>query len=644
MTTREQTTDTLDVSVEGIGGIESTTVTLDRGVNVLEGRNATNRTSLLQAIMAGLGSTAVSLKGDREEGSVELDIGGETATRTLKREGDTVQFSGDPFLSETTEADLFAFLLESSETRQAVTSGDNLRDVIMRPVDTYDIERQTRNLRKERNGIDSRLETLKTRRRQLPTLEEKRVELEAELDEAEEALAEARKAFDAADGDVETKQEQKERLEETLDELSEAQSDLDDIQYRLETERKALNSAREELETKQTQLDELPALSDRSLTEIEEEISELRQQKRVYDTRVSKLHRIVQFNEEMLEGEGVLDGVFEQDDGPVTDELLGDAGTTRCWTCGSAVSEGEIAEMLDRLREVSQAQRRNRNELEAKLEEVTNERDRLTDVQQRREKITEAIASLTADIERREETLEDLETSETTLHNRIDELESEASRLDGVAESRVLELQKAVAEQEITCKRLEREREQVTEKIESLEATADKISELETKREQVTEQLRELQTRIDRLEAESVNAFNEHMEELVELLEYDNIARVWLERRKEGTTGRDGAESTFELHIVRTSETGIAYEDTVDHLSESEREVVGLVFALAGYLVHEVYETVPFMLLDSLEAIDSERIATLIEYLTDYAPTIVAALLPEDADALDGSYTRIENI
>ncbi len=53
----------------------------------------------------------------------------------------------------------------------------------------------------------------------------------------------------------------------------------------------------------------------------------------------------------------------------------------------------------------------------------------------------------------------------------------------------------------------------------------------------------------------------------------------------------------------------MAYEDTLRHLSESEREVTGFVFALAGYLVHDVHEQVPFMLLDSLEAIDSDRIA-----------------------------------
>jgi len=51
------------------------------------------------------------------------------------------------------------------------------------------------------------------------------------------------------------------------------------------------------------------------------------------------------------------------------------------------------------------------------------------------------------------------------------------------------------------------------------------------------------------------------------------------------------------------------------------------VFALAGYLAHEVYDDIPFMLLDSLEAIDSERIARLINYLDDYTDYLLVALL-----------------
>ena len=118
---------------------------------------------------------------------------------------------------------------------------------------------------------------------------------------------------------------------------------------------------------------------------------------------------------------------------------------------------------------------------------------------------------------------------------------------------------------------------------------------------------------------------------------------MWIERtEKEVREGRQKvSQSTFDLHVVRATEDGAVYEDTVDTLSESEREVVGLMVALAGYLVHEVYETVPMMLLDSLEAIDSERIGALIEYIAEYAPYLVVALLPEDAEALDEEYERI---
>ena len=136
------------------------------------------------------------------------------------------------------------------------------------------------------------------------------------------------------------------------------------------------------------------------------------------------------------------------------------------------------------------------------------------------------------------------------------------------------------------------------------------------------------------------------MATVLDILGYDNLERIWIEQveRTVREGRRNGTKTLFELHIVRSTQGGATFEDTIDHLSESEREVTGLVFALAGYLVHDVYETVPFMLLDSLEAIDSERIANLIEYVADYAEFLVVALLPEDAQALDDTYARVTEI
>ncbi len=136
------------------------------------------------------------------------------------------------------------------------------------------------------------------------------------------------------------------------------------------------------------------------------------------------------------------------------------------------------------------------------------------------------------------------------------------------------------------------------------------------------------------------------METVLELLDYANLERIWIERTKQDV--REGrrkvTKSVFSLHVIRSTESGTAYEDTIDHLSESEREVTGLVFALAGYLAHEVYEEMPFILLDSLEAIDSDRIATLVDYFSEYAGYLVTALLPEDAAALDDAYERVTEI
>ena len=90
MSSPELSEQSVNLTVRNVGGIDETSVVLSDGVTALTGRNATNRTSLLQAIMAGLGSENVSLKGDADEGEVTLEFDGETYTRRLHRRNGTV--------------------------------------------------------------------------------------------------------------------------------------------------------------------------------------------------------------------------------------------------------------------------------------------------------------------------------------------------------------------------------------------------------------------------------------------------------------------------------------------------------------------------------------------------------------------------
>jgi len=185
-----------------------------------------------------------------------------------------------------------------------------------------------------------------------------------------------------------------------------------------------------------------------------------------------------------------------------------------------------------------------------------------------------------------------------------------------------------------------------SDEIESIEQRIVAEDDLVAERDRLLDELESCRTRIDQIEADAVEEFNTHMDAILDVLGYDNLDRIWIERLEQTVReGRQKVQQTvFELHVVRSTENGTAYEDTIDHLSESEREVTGLIFALAGYLVHDVHEVVPFMLLDSLEAIDSDRIAKLVDYFADYAEYVVVALLPEDAQALSEDYARITSI
>jgi predicted ATP-dependent endonuclease of OLD family len=59
-TSAEQIAEKAELSVRNIGGINSTSVGFSGGATILAGENATNRTPLLQAIMAALGSGIIN--------------------------------------------------------------------------------------------------------------------------------------------------------------------------------------------------------------------------------------------------------------------------------------------------------------------------------------------------------------------------------------------------------------------------------------------------------------------------------------------------------------------------------------------------------------------------------------------------------
>jgi DNA repair exonuclease SbcCD ATPase subunit len=642
----EQVESAAELDVEHIGGIDKTSVVFEPGVTVLAGRNATNRTSLLQAIMAAVGSDNVSVKADAEEAHVKMTLDGDTYTRTLERRNGAVATSGEPYLEDSTVADLFAFLLESNEARRAVVTDGDLREIIMRPVDTDEIQAEINRLVKERRQVDDELEELDDLKNRLPSLEEDRTRLESQIEEKKAELEEVESEIEAADADVEQSREEQEELEEKLEELRAKRSDLEDVRYELETEQDSLESLQGEKREVEADYEELPETPAGDLEELESRIDRLRSQKQELESEVNELQSVIGFNQERLEegAEEFMEAV-EDDSETVTDELLPDE-TVTCWTCGSEVEADQIEATIEKLQNLSQETVGEINDLEADLEEAKSERRDLQTQQRERERLERRRRELEDELEQTEARIETLSERRNELREEIEAIEEEVEALENDAYEEILDLHKEANQLEYDLGTLENDLERVEENIATTEDRLDEESDLEARREELNAEIEELRTKIERIEQQAIEEFNKHMETMLEVLEYDNLARIWLERTE--TEVREGrrkrTKGVFNLHIIRQKESGATYEDRVENLSESEREVTGLIFALAGYLAHEVHETAPFMLLDSLEAIDSDRIATLIDYLEEYTEYLVVALLPEDATALDEEYRCQEEI
>lgn len=651
MKSTETISKTLTLDAENIGGITETSIDLSNGVTILEGKNATNRTSFLQAVIAALGSDQFTLKGDADHGRVRLTLGDTVVEREFNRRNGIVESTGEGYLDDPELADLFAFLLEENEARQAVARGENLRELITRPINTDEINAKIERLQTEKQQIDEQLEHIDKRERDLVDLEQRKMQLETDVEEHRERLIELEAQIDEADTDLQEEREEQAQVEEQLDKLKDHRSELDDIRFQLETTKETIESLQTERDEKQDVRDDLTVDPDADVEALRDDLDELREQKRQVNAQMSELQNIIQFNEEMLNGTdselaAVLRDKRDRDDGDLTDQLLESDESVVCWTCGSQVSRRDIEATLDRLRSFRQKKLNARQSIQQEIDHTKERVSDLEEAQRELETLNQRLAEIEGEIEQKQGRIDDLEARRGEVHDEIEALEEEVEQEQTADNSELLDLHKQANEVELELEQKEDELSSVKDEIAEIEDLRLDRKEYEERRAQITDQLEELRNRIDRLETNAVEEFNAHMEEVLDILEYKNIACIWIEQQEHETRQgrRKVTESRFELHIVREAASGHTYEGTVDTLSESEREVVGLVFALAGYLVHELYDTVPVMLLDSLEAIDSDRIARLIGYFAKYPDFLLVALLPEDANAIEIDHETVTQI
>ncbi|UWG46323.1 DNA sulfur modification protein DndD, ATPase [Halanaeroarchaeum sp. HSR-CO] len=614
------------VEISNLGGIDRLEMTVPPGVNILAGENATNRSSFLKSVAAALGGdeSAVSLKSDADEGSVRVEIGEMTGDREYRRNGGTVQRMGSPITTESELVDTYVSIFATNPARSAIRhGGEGLRDILMRGVDTSAISERIRSLKRERDDLERELADIEQTKSDLPALREREHSLENDLETVE--------------AEIETIEAEIETYESTTEEIEAAKAHLEELERlrdklgRVEREITTTEESLAEYEDEKADLTE--ALDDVSIpvnrrTELEDELNRIETD--IADTRstVRELSDIIANNQSIIEGEEAIAEFNTSED--VAAKLNPKQATVECWTCGTEVNRSKIETRIETLESIRQEKNDELQERKRRKSEIESE---IADIQTReseRSQLKTELREVERTIESERDALEELNEEAERLEAEISQVETRVEETEELRESDL-----PAAYQRLSKK--EHERGTIESKLQSVRSTIDEkeaqIGETATIEEQLDEcrdELEKTRGEIDRIERDLVDQFNTQMEDLIDLLDYENISRVWLER----LSTDEGSVSAFDIHVVRESADGTVYEDSLENLSESEREIIGIVVALSGYLVHDLAEAVPMVLFDSIESIDATRLENLFRYINEYAPTIVAALLPEDAAAV----------
>lgn len=599
------------LSVENVGGIESVEMTFDEGVALITGKNASNKSSLLSALLFALGADDVPVRTGADRAVVELSIGETVVRREASRDGRGLSVSGEAFVDEedTTLFMRFAGLLESNPLRTAVQTNTEFEDLLKEPMDISALERQReqqldrkRTLQRrldELSDIDSDIETTES------TLEERRCEattLSAELDDL----------YDDLPKQADEPEELRQRRTERVAERERLTSQIEDLEAAVDRIDANIEEAVDDLS------DAEAAKAEYDLGSLRQERSELRDELDDIDERIDILQQALTANREMLETD--MRGLLEYEAGLSEDSL-------ECWACGQQRPVSEFESAVERLTALIEQEKDKRREYEPQIASLEDEIAAAQEAHREVSRLEEKLQSMRANRESRISSLEEKREQAADVADELAEIDAEIEAQRSERADEHSEASQQIEETRVELETKRREIERLESKLDSLVEKQEERAEKEAELAELTDNIRELTNRIENLESDLRNSFNDAMDELIGVLAFDDIERMWL-------------DGDFELVIARDID-GSVQEDSIDNLAESERASIGLVLGLAGYLAYDVADIAPVLVLDSLGAFDAERTNLLVDYFGENTAYLVAAIHPEQVEE-DGHDHQLE--
>lgn len=576
---------TWHIDINRIAGILDGSATLIPGVNVVRGSNWQGKSSFIESIKTALG-TSTELTEGADSGHVTVETPSDAYDVTLTRTDGTVTRTGTPYLTDEYDvirAELFACLDEHNEVRGAVRDGDDLEDVLLRPLDFQNIDEQITTLQREREQIETELSQAREAKKRLPSVQATVTRLEEEID----TLEAKRDSIDGDTSDSTAGDSVRSRLNQARSETTQARNRIERLESSIERTEQRLSERQADL----------AALEIPSYTDVEDKLADARAQLNDVQRDAEVLQSVYSATELVL-NENRLDLIAD-----VQRDI--DEDTLACWTCGSETTREMVEAQLEELG----------NELTALRAQTETHRDTVEELETQREEISQARkrkADLEAEIAELEETLAERKQRLSAAQDRLESAQKTVSELSDRVDETVAELSDVESE----IKYREAELEDATDELAQLETRAARVDTLEKELESVRDDLTELRTRKDRITQDAREAFDTAMQDILSLFD----------------TGFETARLTADFDIVVARD---GREASLDALSEGELELIGFVAALAGRESFDVADTVPLLLVDGLGGLDDDNLHTLVDYLRQETEYLVFTAYPEYT-AFDG--------
>ena len=592
---------TMDLRIENVGGIDETELEFENGTTLVTGRNASNKTSLLRALLFAFGEDEVPIRTGADRARVEMSLGDATVERTATDQGRGISISGRPFVDDPEQKQLFsrfAGLLETNPLRTAVQTNTAFEDLLKEPmnIDSLEAKRADKLARKRElqsrlddlDGVDDELSSaesdLETRRQELE-------ELEAELDTLYEDLPEE---------ENDELENLRQRRTELVSERERLTAQIDDTEAAIERVDSTIADVEEQLNGIDTERDTQSLRNRRA--EIRDELEDI-------ERRIDTLQSALTANRAMLETD--MRDLFEYESGIDEDRY-------ECWACGNQAPESAFESVVDRIGELISEEKAQKKEYRPELEEIEEELESAEKAKRERSRLEERIQSLRSKQESRADSLEEKRDQLAAVEEKLAAVDEEIREEKEDRADDQSEVSQRIEETRVDVETKRREIKRLESRISELRDRQDERSSVRDELETVTDEIQELTNRIENLETDLRTTFNDAMEELLEVLDFESVERMWL-------------SGDFEIVVAREVD-GTVREDSVENLAESERGMIGLVLGLAGYLAYDVEEVAPVLILDSLGEFDAERTNRLIDYFSEHTEYLFAAVHPEQVE------------